>query len=58
VGPIVVGLAAQEAGLRVAFVVLAVLALALSVGGAIVLRPVRSKVSFAVGEELLRTSRG
>jgi MFS family permease len=58
VGPIIVGLVAQEAGLRVAFVALAVLALALSVGGAIVLRPVRSKVSFAVGEELLRTSRG
>ena len=58
VGPVIVGLVAQDYGLRAAFGTLALLALALSLGGAVVLRPVRRMVSFGVGEEFLRTSRG
>ncbi len=58
VGPVIVGLVAQDYGLRAAFIALAMLALLLSAGGAYVLRPVRHKATFAIGEEMLRTSRG
>lgn len=58
VGPIIVGLLSQAAGLRFAVGSLAVLAIVLAVSGAIALRDKSERGSFATGEELLRTGRG
>ena len=57
VGPVVVGLVAQEAGLRTAFVVIAMLALTLAVGGALMLRGTAQHTDFAEDVELLKSGR-
>lgn len=56
VGPAVIGLVAELAGLPAAIAVLAALALVLSAGGAWLMRTSR-RDAFVLGEELLRTGR-
>jgi MFS family permease len=59
IGPVVVGLVAQTVGLRAAFGLMAGLAAALAIAGAIALGTRTSEPgSVVLGEELLRTSRG
>jgi len=57
VGPVIVGLLSELAGLRVAIAALAGLAIILAIGGQVVLGG-RRRGRFAQGEELLKTSRG
>ena len=57
IGPVVIGLLAQQAGLRVAFGAMAALAGLLAVSGLIVLSRRSAATDFADGEELLRTGR-
>ncbi len=56
VGPVVVGLLSQAAGLRVAIAAIGGLAIVLAIGGLIVLRDSRA-ARFDEGEALIRTSR-
>lgn len=58
VGPLVVGLLSQAAGLRYAIGALGLVAVALAIGGALALGRRPRRGTFAEGEELLRTSRG
>jgi MFS family permease len=58
IGPMLVGLVAQAAGLRVAIGTLALLAGLLALGGLTVLGRAPAVGRFAGGEELLRTGRG
>jgi MFS family permease len=57
VGPVIVGLLSEAAGLRVAIACLGVLAIVLAIGGQLVLGG-RRTAGFEEGEALLRTSRG
>jgi len=56
VGPALIGFLSQGFGLRVGISMLAILAVCLSIGGAVVLRGPQ-RVEFSEGEELLRTGR-
>jgi MFS family permease len=58
VGPVLMGILAEAAGLRVAMAALAVLGLGLAICGAIAFRDRSHGNVIARGEELLRTSRG
>jgi MFS family permease len=58
VGPAIIGLLSQAAGLRFALAALSGAAMLLALGGMLVLRAPGRRGTFATGEELLRTGRG